>query len=130
MVSWRSRKQRLVADSTCYAEYVALHDTSHEAMFLRQLLDALDFPCRMTPIHCDNNAATHLAEDQDFHSQVKHIRVKLHTIREHIDLGELEVLRVRSADNIADVLTKALGCVGFLRLRRYLGLRDVTTCTV
>jgi hypothetical protein len=41
MVSWSSRKQRLVADSTCYAEYIALHDASHEAIFLRQLLDGL-----------------------------------------------------------------------------------------
>ena len=131
MVSWRSRKQRLVADSTCYAEYIALHESSHEAMFLRQLLDALDFPCRMsTPIHCDNDAATRLAEDQVFHSQVKHIRVKLHAIREHIDLGELEVTRVRSADNIADILTKALGRPDFLRLRGYLGLRDFTTRSV
>ena len=131
MVSWRSRKQRLVADSTCYAEYIALHESSHEAMFLRQLLDALDFPCRMgTPIHCDNDAATRLAEDQIFHSQVKHIRVKLHAIRELVDLGELVVTRVRSADNIADVLTKALGRSDFLRLRGYLGLRDVATRTV
>jgi len=110
MVSWCSRKQRLVADSTCYAKYITLHKSSHKAMFLRQLLDALDFPCRMgTAIHCDNDAATHLAEDQVLHSQVKHIQVKLHSIRENIDLGELEILRVRSADNIADILTKALG---------------------
>ena len=100
-------------------------------MFLCQLLDAIDFPCRLgTPIHCDNDAATRLAEDQVFHSQVKHIRVKLHMIREYIDLGELEVLRVRSADNIADILTKALGRSDFLRLRGYLGLRDVATGTV
>jgi len=131
MVSWRSCKQRLVADSTCYAEYIALHKSSHKAIFLRQLLDALDFPCRMgTAIHCNNDTATRLAEDQVLHSQVKHIRVKLHSICENIDLGELEILRVRSTDNIADILTKALGRSDFVRLRGYLGLRDITTRTV
>lgn len=124
MISWSSRKQRLVADSTCYAEYIALHDASHEAIFLRQLLDALDFPCRGgTTIHCDNDASLRLAEDHVFHSQVKHIRVKFHSIRNCIDRGELKVLRVRSADNTADILTKPLGRSDFLRLRCYLGLR-------
>jgi len=41
MVSWSSRKQATVADSSCYAEYMALHDAAHEAIFLRQLLDGL-----------------------------------------------------------------------------------------
>jgi len=124
VISWRSRKQRTVADSTCYAEYTALHETSREGIFLRQLLDSLAFPCRgSTPIHCDNDAATRLAEDQVLHSEVKHIRVKLHTIRDYIAFGDVRVLRVRSEDNLADILTKPLGRVDFLRLRGYLGLR-------
>ena len=130
-ISWRSRKQRTVADSTCYAEYTALHETSREAIFLRQLLDNLAFPCRgSTPIHCDNDAATRLAEDHVLHSEVKHIRVKLHTIRDYIAFGDVKVLRVRSEDNIADILTKPLGRTDFLRLRGYLGLRDVGSRSV
>ena len=38
MVSWSSRKQRTVADSSCYTEYIALHEAAHEAIFLRELL--------------------------------------------------------------------------------------------
>ena len=84
-------------------------------MFLCQLLDAINFPCCLgTPIHCDNDTVTCLAEDQVYHLQVKHIQVKLHKIREYIDLSELEVLWVCSADNITDILTKALGCSDFL----------------
>jgi len=41
MVSWSSRKQATVADSTCYAEYMALHDATHKVLFLRQLLAGL-----------------------------------------------------------------------------------------
>jgi len=43
MISWSSRKQPTVADSSCYAEYIALHNASHEVVFLRQLLDGLHF---------------------------------------------------------------------------------------
>jgi len=131
MLSWCSQKQRLVADSTCYAEYIALHESSHEAIFLRQLLDDIGFPCRgSTPIHCDNDAATRLAEDHVFHSQVKHMRVKLHSIRDAITFGDIKLLRVRSEDNSADILTKPLGRSDFLHLRDNLGLRDMTTHSV
>jgi Reverse transcriptase (RNA-dependent DNA polymerase) len=64
VVSWSSRKQRTVADSSCYAEYIALHDASHEAIFLRQLLEGLGFAIsNPTTIHCDNHAASIIAED-------------------------------------------------------------------
>ena len=114
---WSSRKQRLVADPICFAEYIVLHESCHEAIFLRQLLDSVDFPCRgSTPIYCDNDAASRLAEDHVLHSQVKYIRVEFHAIRDSIDLGGVQVFRVRSADNTADILTKPLGRSDFLRL--------------
>jgi hypothetical protein len=49
--------------------------------------------------------------------------MKYHSIRELVTNGELTVTRVRSCDNIADILTKALAHPDFLRLRDYLGLR-------
>jgi hypothetical protein len=74
IISWSSQKQKLVADSSCYTEYIALHDASHEATFLRQLLDGLGFSeTAPTPLHCDNDAASHLTEDHVFHPHVKHI---------------------------------------------------------
>ena len=130
MISWSSRKQRLVVDSTCYTEYIALHESSHKAIFLHQLLDDIGFPCcSSTPLHCNNDAATRLAEDHVFHSQVKHIHVKLHSIHDMIAFGNIKLLRVRSEDNSADILTKSLSRSDFLRLRGYLGLRDMATCS-
>ena len=41
IISWSSKKQPTVANSSCYAEYIALHDAAHEVVFLRQLLDGL-----------------------------------------------------------------------------------------
>src|SRR6266702_596646 len=123
MISWSSRKQPTVADSSCYAEYIALQGASHEAIFLRQLLDGLMLlPPGPSPLYCDNDAASRLAEDHVWHSHTKHIRVKYHYVREQVLTGELSVQRVNSKDNTADILTKPLGRVDFLRLRQYLGL--------
>ena len=124
IISWSSKKQRVVADSSCYTEYIALHEASHETTFLQQLLDGLGFlPEGPTPLHCDNDAASRLAEDQTGHPSVKHIRVKFHSICQLVEEESLWITHVRSADNTADILTKPLGRSDFLRLRQYLGIR-------
>jgi hypothetical protein len=52
-----------------------------------------------TPIHCDNDAASILFEEYVYHPRVKHIRVKYHDLRDLVEEGEIQVARVRSADN-------------------------------
>jgi Reverse transcriptase (RNA-dependent DNA polymerase) len=127
MISWSSKKQPTVADSSCYAEYIALHGSAHEAVFLRQVLEGLKLlPPGATNIYCDNDAATRLSEDHVWHSHTKHIRVKYHHTRELVYNGDISVLRVGSKDNIADILTKPLGRSDFQRLRHYLGIRTST----
>ena len=114
MVSWSSRKQKTVADSSCYAEYIALHDASHEVVFLRQLLDGLrSLPVGPTCLLCGNNAASRLAEDHVWHSHTKHIHVKYHYTCELVLTGECSVLHVGSKDNITDILTKPLARLDF-----------------
>jgi hypothetical protein len=122
-ISWSSKKQRIMADSSCYAEYIALHEASHEKLFLCQLLDGLSFlPKEPTPLHCNNNAAFCLAEDQTGHPSVKHIRVKFHSIWQLVEEEEIKVTCVQSADNMADILTKPLRRSDFICLRHYLGI--------
>ena len=123
-ISWMSKKQRVVVDSSCYAEYIALHDSSHEVTFLHELLSSLHFRTSLpTPIHCNNDVVHCLAEDHIGHPNVKHIRVKFHHIRELVDDSSVSLLRVRSTDNTADVLTKPLAWGDFLCFQHYLGIR-------
>jgi hypothetical protein len=124
MLTWASHKHRHATDSTCYAEYVSLHEATHELLFLRQLLDGLGFgPVGPTPLYCDNNSARQLTEDQRWHANTRHFRVRYHTIRDLVNLDELQVVGVPSANNTADILTKALARPAFERLRHFLGLR-------
>ncbi len=104
-----SKKQCIVTDSSCYAEYIALHNTSHEIMFLHKLLTSLRFtPPAATPLLCDNDAACRLAKDHVGHPNVKHIQVKFHYIHKLIKDSAISLTYVHSSDNIADILTKPL----------------------
>ena len=116
-----------MADSSCYAEYIALHSAAHETVFLRQLLEGLRFlPSGPSRLYCDNDAASRLSEDHVWHSHTKHIRVKYHYTRELVLSGDVSVMRVGSKENTADILTKPLARVDFQRLRHYLGVREPT----
>ena len=129
MISWASHKQKHTADSSCYAEYIAIHDATHEVLFLRQFLDGLGIPqYDPTSLYCDNDAAHQLMEDHRQHSKTKHFRVHYHTTRDLVNLDKLKVLHVLLSDNSADILTKAFGPNDFAHLRTYLGIRH--TCVV
>jgi hypothetical protein len=114
-----------MADSSCYTEYISLHDTLHKVIFLRQLLKGLSLlPSGLTPLYCDNDAACQLTEDQRWHAKVRHFRVKYHTTRDLVDSNELKVLHVRSTDNATDILTKSLSHSDFKHLCQYLGIHS------
>jgi hypothetical protein len=128
MVSWSSKKQKTLADSTCAAEYMAASEAGRELVWLRTLLGELGFGSSLpTPLLCDNSAAVVLCGDQAFHNRVKHLDVKYHWIRERVDNGELIVGRIPSSGNIADILTKALPGPLFTSLRGCLGVHQRRT---
>ncbi|TFY64059.1 hypothetical protein EVG20_g6068 [Dentipellis fragilis] len=124
IISWASRKQRIVTDSTCYAEYIAAHEASKECLWLRHLLSGLDIPQQdPTPLLCDNNAVITLSQDQALHARSKHYDITYHLLRQCVEDEKIVLSRVRSSDNPADIFTKALGTKDFCRLRDYPGVR-------
>ena len=75
-----------------------------------------------TTILCDNNAAITLSEDPLLHARVKHINIKYHFLREHVQSGDLTLTYVNIKDNVADIFTKPLDMHQFQHLRGFLGL--------
>ena len=121
-ISWTSHAQKTVATSSTEAEYMALSDCSRQAMWLKHLFAELGIPIVTIPICTDNNGAIFIGSNPIQERRVKHMDVRYHYIRERVENGDVEILRVDSADNPADMFTKPLGHIKFEQFRNMLGL--------
>jgi len=108
-VSWASHKQELITLSTAKAEYMATMDAAKECIWLHRLTEPL-FGAASTPttLYCDNQAALHLAEDDNYHACTKHIDIRYHFIRQTITQKQIAMEYCPTEEMMADILTKAL----------------------
>ncbi|KAM2954379.1 hypothetical protein FF1_032665 [Malus domestica] len=122
LVTWKSKKQQVIARSSAEAEYRAMAATACELIWLKGLLSDLGFPSS-TPmtLMCDNQAAMHIAANPVFHERTKHIEVDCHFIRAQVQTQIIRTMFTRSHDQLADLFTKALASSQFHRLLGKLG---------
>ena len=123
IVSWKSKKQSIVAQSTAEAEYVALYFAVQECIWIRQLLQDLKEPQnKASVVYEDNQAAIKISENPINHPKTKHIATKYHFTREQLESGQIALEFCPTEQMIADIMTKPLGRCRFETLRRGLGL--------
>lgn len=108
-ISWASRLQPTVALSTAEAELMAACGATQEAIYQRQLLEDMSYgQAGATTIYEDNTGAIALSENPALHQRTKHIDIKYHFIREHVEQGEVKLVHIASEHQLADLLTKPL----------------------
>ncbi|KAM1105537.1 hypothetical protein ACFX13_002546 [Malus domestica] len=112
-VSWRSTLQSTVALSTMEAEYMAIAEAVNEAIWIHGLIKNLGIYQKQVELHCDSQSVIHLSKYQVYHSRTKHIDVRFHFIREILSKRKIILHKVPTADNPADMLTKALRLAKF-----------------
>ena len=123
LVSWQSLKQRVVALSSCEAEYIAATSAATQALWLARLLgELLGKGADAVELRVDNKSALALAKNPVFHERSKHIRIKYHFIRNCLEEGSVKASHINTVDQLADILTKSLGRVRFHELRTQIGL--------
>ena len=109
--------------STTEAEFVAAASGSCQAIWLRRLLEVLhNHQQGPTLIYCDNVSAIKLSRNPVLHGRSKHIDVRYHFLRDLCKDGIIELVFCKSENQIADILTKPLKLVMFLKLRRLIGV--------
>ena len=121
-LSWRSKKQPVVARSSAEAEYRAMALTACEVTWIAQLLK--DLGLRHLPptvLHCDNKAALSIAANPVHHDRTKHVELDCHFIRDKITEGCIATQYVPTTEQAADVFTKPLTIAQHTHLMSKLG---------
>eukprot|EP00171_Calliarthron_tuberculosum_P001087 IDg1087t1 len=125
-VCWRSKKQSIIATSTCEAEYVSLCSATKEAIWLSRLLAEIFGNSPPTPITImvDNEGAIASAKSTSINQRNKHIDMRYHFVRDAVLSGLVKIEHCASEEESADPLTKPLYRIAFEKHRENFGLRS------
>jgi hypothetical protein len=108
-IAWLSNKQKVTAQSSSEAEIMGGSACAKKIAALRQFFEELGLtPTRPTIVYEDNQAAIQYSIGELTHSRLRHIDIRRFALRDAVMAGVLFLVYLRSADNVADMLTKAL----------------------
>jgi hypothetical protein len=133
-VHWSSKLQTEVALSTTEAEYIALAQALRELIPLRRGFEDMIKAFNLEKTHPvtvksqifeDNNGAISTASTPKMTPRTKHIAVKYHFVKQYFGKRRLndhpfELLKIDTLLQKADIFTKGLNEVSFLRIRKLL----------
>ena len=127
-LTWSSKLQTEIALSTTESEYIALSQAMRETIPFMNLMVEVGriFPLNNpTPtFRCkvfeDNRSCIKVAESPKFTPRTKHIAIKYHHFRKYVADGTITILPISTTDQLADIFTKPLDRVIFVKLRRLL----------
>jgi hypothetical protein len=122
LVSWQCKKQTTVSTSTTEAEYIAASSCCSQVLWIQnQMLDYGSIFMN-TPIYIDNNSAISIVNNPVKHSKTKHIEIRYHFIRDCNEKKLIQVLKVHTDNQYADLFTKAFDVGRFTFLISSVGM--------
>nr|GEU76107.1 putative ribonuclease H-like domain-containing protein [Tanacetum cinerariifolium] len=108
LILWQCKKQTIVDTSTTEAEYVATVHCYGQVLWIHNQLLDYGFNFMNTKIYIDNESTICIVKNPVFHSKIKHIEIRHHFIRDTYKKKLIQVLKIHTDDNVADLLTKLL----------------------
>ena len=108
--------------SSAEAEYVAAAGCCAQVLWIKSQLADYDVHYDKVPIFCDNTSAIAISNNPVLHSRTKHIDIRYHFIRDHIEKGNVEILFISTDKQLAEIFTKPLDDNTFKRLVSELGM--------
>ncbi|GJW52783.1 hypothetical protein Tco_0096868 [Tanacetum coccineum] len=122
LISWQCKKQTIVATSSTEAEYVAAASCCAQVLWIQNQLLDYGFNFMNTKIFIDNQSTICIVKNPVFHQRTKHIEIRHHFIRDANEKNLIQVLKIHTDDNVADLLTKAFDGPRFAYLVVHIGM--------
>jgi hypothetical protein len=120
-ISWSSKKQSVVALSTCEAELYAEAAAIQEVLWLRGMLAELGLNFQLpSTVYGDNQSAIAVSKQGVRSQRTKHVDVKYHFVTQSVEEKKVRLQWVPTAQQQADIFTKALAKPLFQNLRSQL----------
>ncbi|GJZ88209.1 hypothetical protein Tco_0659991 [Tanacetum coccineum] len=126
LVGWSSKKQYCTVLSTAEAAYVSLSACCAQVLWMRTLLTDYGFHFNKIPIYIDLKSAIAISCNPVQLSRTKHIVVRYHFIKEHVENGTIELYFVKTNYQLSDLFTKSLPVDRFNYLAHRLGMRSLS----
>ncbi|GJV72067.1 putative ribonuclease H-like domain-containing protein [Tanacetum coccineum] len=130
LISWQCKKQTIVATSSTEAEYVAAASCCAQVLWIQNQLLDYGFNFMNTKIFIDNQSTICIVKNPVFHQRTKHIEIRHHFIRDANEKNLIQVLKIHTDDNVADLLTKAFDGPRFEYLVVHIGMVDMVFCGI
>ncbi|XP_062088866.1 secreted RxLR effector protein 161-like [Humulus lupulus] len=122
-ICWKSQLQSVVALSTTEAQFMATTEAFKEAVWLQGIMQELKQIKHSTIIYSDSQSSIHFCKNPVYHEKSKHIDIRLYWIREKIEEGTIELEKIRTEENPADMGTKVVSISKFKHCLNLLNLR-------
>ncbi|GKE57758.1 hypothetical protein Tco_1496943 [Tanacetum coccineum] len=113
LIYWQCKKQTAMANSTTEAEYIAASHCCGQVLWIQNHMLDYGYNFMQTKIHVDNESAICVVKNPFYHSKTKHIEIRHHFIRDSYEKRLIEMVKINTDNNVADLLTKAFDVSGF-----------------
>nr|GFB33056.1 retrovirus-related Pol polyprotein from transposon TNT 1-94 [Tanacetum cinerariifolium] len=124
LISWSLKGQKSAAISSTKVEYIALSSCCAQILWMRLQLSDYGLAFNKIPMYCDNKSAIALCCNNVQHSRSKHIDIRYHFIKEHVENRVIKLYFINTEYQLADLFTKALGRDRIEFLTNKLGMRS------
>ena len=118
-ISAQSKKQKDIGMSSAEAETSSLLELQREVVWVKEILQDMGFDMEGPVEIYEDNAATFVyGQGGGNYGRTKHMRRKIANVAAYIKMGLVVMIKVDSASNIADMMTKQGLVSSFLFLRQ------------
>ncbi|CAI8603983.1 unnamed protein product [Vicia faba] len=127
-IVWSSRKEPVVALSSCEAEYIVASLCAYQVTWMVNLVEEITGKDHgVITMKIDNMSAINLEKNPIAHGRSKHIKMRFHYLREQIPDGKMNLEHCRTENQITDIMTKGVQVEVFRRLKTMMNIDSLDT---